>query len=56
MLLDLLVVKIMTNAEIPSNCVIDKSVTFVHSENGVILGGGRKIGKTQKHIIKLRLK
>ena len=42
--LDLLVVKIMANAEIPSNCVIDKSVTFVHSANGVILGGC-KIGK-----------
>lgn len=42
---DLVIVKMIANAEIPANCSIDKSVTFVHSANGVILGGGCSIGK-----------
>lgn len=45
MLLDVVFVKAIANAELPADSKIDPSVIFVHGANGCIIGGGATIGE-----------
>lgn len=45
MLLDVVFVKAIANAELPADSKIDPSVIFVHGANGCIIGGVLRLVK-----------